>query len=225
MKRFPAWLGIYAALLLVDIIGSIADMPATHLYCKPLFLPMLFWGLWQNRKPIASTPWKWVMAGLFLSWVGDILLLFEQKDALFFMGGLVSFLLAHICYIIYYFSAGASLKMGVKKYPFYLLLIVVYTSGLMALLWPKLGGLLIPVAAYSVVLTFMLISSIASVGAVTKKASALLVSGAIFFVLSDSSLAINKFYHSFPLAGVVIMLTYGLAQGLITMGTIKNKKE
>jgi YhhN family len=39
-------------------------------------------------------------------------------------------------------------------------------------------------------------------------------------VLSDSILAINKFYRSFELAGIVIMLTYGLAQLFITEGAI-----
>jgi uncharacterized membrane protein YhhN len=40
----------------------------------------------------------------------------------------------------------------------------------------------------------------------------MLLSGAILFVLSDSMLAINQFIQPFPLAGVGIMLTYGLAQ-------------
>jgi len=39
--------------------------------------------------------------------------------------------------------------------------------------------------------------------------------------LSDSVLAINQFYQSFPLAGVIIMLTYGLAQLFIIEGAIK----
>jgi uncharacterized membrane protein YhhN len=44
--------------------------------------------------------------------------------------------------------------------------------------------------------------------------------GAVLFVVSDSLLAINKFYSSFELAGVLIMLTYGMAQLLIVTGAI-----
>ena len=42
--------------------------------------------------------------------------------------------------------------------------------------------------------------------------------GALLFVISDSVLAINKFYQPFEVAGVIIMLTYGLAQLFIVEG-------
>ena len=43
----------------------------------------------------------------------------------------------------------------------------------------------------------------------------------IAFVISDSVLAVNKFYQAFETAGIVIMLTYGLAQFLIVEGAIR----
>jgi uncharacterized membrane protein YhhN len=56
-----------------------------------------------------------------------------------------------------------------------------------------------------------------------------MMTGALLFVVSDSTLAINKFYQSFEIAGVVIMLTYGLAQLFIVEGAnryiIFNRKE
>lgn len=54
-----------------------------------------------------------------------------------------------------------------------------------------------------------------------KNAGLLMMTGALLFVISDSVLAINKFYQSFELAGVVIMLTYGIAQFFITEGGIR----
>ena len=48
-----------------------------------------------------------------------------------------------------------------------------------------------------------------------------MMTGALLFVISDSVLAVNKFYYSFEWAGVVIMLTYGLAQLFICEGAIK----
>jgi uncharacterized membrane protein YhhN len=44
------------------------------------------------------------------------------------------------------------------------------------------------------------------------------VTGALFFVVSDSLLAINKFYQAFPFAGLLIMLTYCAAQYFIVRG-------
>jgi uncharacterized membrane protein YhhN len=48
--------------------------------------------------------------------------------------------------------------------------------------------------------------------------------GASFFVISDSLLAINKFYQPFAHAGILIMLTYCTAQYFIVQGFIKQEK-
>jgi uncharacterized membrane protein YhhN len=51
-----------------------------------------------------------------------------------------------------------------------------------------------------------------------KEAGKWMMVGALLFVISDSVLAINKFYLPFDGAGVIIMLTYGLAQLFIVKG-------
>jgi uncharacterized membrane protein YhhN len=48
--------------------------------------------------------------------------------------------------------------------------------------------------------------------------------GAIFFVLSDSFLAIAKFYYSFPGVSFLIMITYIPAQLLLILGLSKLQK-
>jgi uncharacterized membrane protein YhhN len=53
-----------------------------------------------------------------------------------------------------------------------------------------------------------------------KKAGWWMLVGALLFVISDSLLAIDKFYQPLPFAGVLIILTYGLAQLFITTGAI-----
>ena len=45
--------------------------------------------------------------------------------------------------------------------------------------------------------------------------------GAISFVVSDGILAINKFAQPLPMAGFLIMLTYGVGQFLIVTGYLK----
>jgi len=54
-----------------------------------------------------------------------------------------------------------------------------------------------------------------------KKAGLLMMSGALLFVLSDSVLAMNKFYKPFKEADIIIMITYGIAQLSIVQGAIK----
>jgi uncharacterized membrane protein YhhN len=53
------------------------------------------------------------------------------------------------------------------------------------------------------------------------RAGRLFAAGAIFFVASDTALAINKFSAPFPHAALVIMITYGLAQFFLTYGAMQ----
>jgi uncharacterized membrane protein YhhN len=88
-------------------------------------------------------------------------------------------------------------------------------------LFPHLGDMKIPVAVYGFFISTMLIFALHSYFIGNKDAGKWMMGGAILFVISDSSLAINKFYQPFDLANIIIMVTYGLAQLFITMGAIK----
>jgi uncharacterized membrane protein YhhN len=91
---------------------------------------------------------------------------------------------------------------------------------LVILLLPHLGELKIPVVLYATVICSMLLGSLHIYLKTNRPANKLFVLGATLFVLSDSLLAINKFYQPFPMAGVGIMLTYCLAQYFIVRGSI-----
>jgi uncharacterized membrane protein YhhN len=74
---------------------------------------------------------------------------------------------------------------------------------------------------YAAVICSMLLCSLHIFLKVNKPANLFYLVGAVFFVLSDSLLAINKFYQPFAFAGVFIMLTYCAAQYFIVTGFIK----
>ena len=77
---------------------------------------------------------------------------------------------------------------------------------------------------YAAVICTMLLGSLHILYKVNRPANILYVSGALFFVMSDSLLAVNKFYQPLAYAGVFIMLTYCLAQYLIVRGFIEQKR-
>jgi len=52
----------------------------------------------------------------------------------------------------------------------------------------------------------------------------LTVIGAAFFVISDSLIALNRFVFKIQYSGLLIMVTYYVAQFLIIIGIIKNIK-
>jgi uncharacterized membrane protein YhhN len=88
-------------------------------------------------------------------------------------------------------------------------------------LYPHLGDLKIPVMVYAAVICTMLMCSLHIFFKVNPPANVYYLAGAALFVLSDSLLALNKFYQPFAFAGVMIMLTYCAAQYFIVQGFIK----
>ncbi len=153
---------------------------------------------------------------LLFSWLGDVLLMFQQKDPLFFLLGLSSFLIAHIFYIIFFYRVGIEEKVRVN--PWLLLIVAIYYIALITLLSPHLGEMKVPVFIYGIVISFMFMLAMHMLSIKNKRVGQWMMAGALLFVISDSTLAINKFYRGFEIAGVVVMLTYGLAQLFIIEG-------
>lgn len=165
------------------------------------------------------------IAGLLLSLVGDVLLIFQGQHPLFFIGGLVSFLVAHVSYIFYYIRSSDTV--AVKKLnnkTFFILLMAIYGIAFCVLLYPDLGALKVPVFLYTTVLIGMNIFALNRYGKVNDKSFKLIMIGALCFALSDSLLAINKFLLPVPLAGVWILASYAAAQYFITQGILSKKQ-
>ncbi len=91
----------------------------------------------------------------------------------------------------------------------------------MSWLAPSLGDMKIPVLGYGLVICFMLMLALHMWHLANKPAGTRMAVGALLFVLSDSVLAVNKFFLSFAMAGAVVMALYGIAQAFIITGTLK----
>ncbi|MGC4103334.1 lysoplasmalogenase [Ferruginibacter sp.] len=205
----------------VDIIGIATGISLLHFIAKPLLVPVLIAWLFYSNTTVPFK--KLLLTGLFFSWLGDVFFLLEDKNPNFFIFGLASFLLTHIFYIIYFLKIRSANTSLLKKQPLLIVLVTGYGCTLLWLLYPHLGALTIPVIVYAIVICTMLTCSIHIFTKVNKPANLLYLAGAAFFVLSDSLLAINKFYQPFAFAGVCIMLTYCAAQYCIVNGFIKQK--
>jgi len=73
---------------------------------------------------------------------------------------------------------------------------------------------------YALVLVVMVLNGLFRLGRTNNKSFLLVFVGALFFLVSDSLLAINKFLHPFASSGLLIMSTYITAQFLIIEGII-----
>lgn len=209
---------LFWLLVLTDLVAVMFNISWLLFIAKPLLMPALAFHLFNSGVEIAGR--NQIIAAVFFSWLGDVFLLLEDLNPTFFIAGLVSFLIAHICYIIFFLFVKQRTSSLLKKRPVYILIVAGYGAALVWLLFPHLGALKIPVLIYSTVICSMLLCSIHIYQKVKEPANRFYVTGAALFVLSDSLLAINKFYQPLPLAGVLIMLSYCAAQYFIASGYI-----
>lgn len=210
------WIILFSIILTAELIGIQLKNEIFEFIFKPLLMISVGGYFLSQTIRISNVLKRFVMAALFFSWVGDILLMFQSKNSIFFLLGLSSFLLAHVCYIIFFH--GVRIKENIKSNLWLLFIVVVYYAALISMLSPYLGEMKLPVRIYGIVISFMFMLAMHMLFIKNKPAGKWMMVGALLFVVSDSVLAINKFYLSFEFAGIIIMLTYALAQLFIIEG-------
>ncbi|SFE92910.1 lysoplasmalogenase [Flavobacterium xueshanense] len=196
----------------------------TAWFLKPFLLPFLLLAVYFQER--FSTK-KILLTALTLSWVGDIILMFADKGELYFIAGLIAFLLSHIFYIIL-FSKQLKIYLKKSKIIFWVgvTAIAFYLIVMMLILLPSLGDLKIPVFVYALTISIMLLFALKGFLNWQKPANSYILIGAIVFVASDSLLAFDKFYAPLQYSSLLIMATYLLAQYMIVIGILKlNKKK
>lgn len=197
-------------------IVSELNLPSFDFFIKPLLMPLLMWwmiiDIGPTQRPVL------IMAGLFFSWMGDVFLMFEKDYPVCFILGLASFLITHILYTTWFISERRknAIHSGNWKYG---ILVFGYAIMLVIFLYPHLGNLKIPVLIYAVVISAMMFAAIRFPNIPVVRQ--ILISGAIWFVFSDSLLAINKFWEPLPFAATMIRFSYSLAQFLIVAAIIR----
>lgn len=198
-------IGLGAAVLY--LLGLWFDSGLLQLLSK--CVPVVCMALWVGA--FSAGPYAGLLkSGLYLSALGDFFLVFGDKPA-FFVLGLLSFLGAHLLY------CGAFANRAKRLSPLAGLLAYGFGLSMFLYLQPGLGGMTLPVLAYVLVISTMLWRALAATGANGPSTTEELAGavGAVFFTLSDSLLALNKFHA--PLAGAAysVILTYWIGQFLI----------
>jgi uncharacterized membrane protein YhhN len=180
----------------VHLWADAAGLPAVALAAKPLPALALAAFVWMGRQGTSSIL---VAAGLALSACADVAI------AASFLGGIALFLLAHVLYVGAFVADDGAFR------PWRALPFVLYGAGMYAFLWPRLGGLAVPVAAYVTAIVAMMWRASARVRP-GEAAGRWALFGALSFGLSDSLLALHRFHAPLAGAGVAVMLTYWIGQ-------------
>lgn len=216
---------LFFAVSLGELLSGFINVPELHLVCKPMILLTLGAYYWLSAGAHRNTM---VVLAILFSLAGDVLLMFDAGNELFFIFGLLAFLTSHLFYIFAYrqhqWSAVEDKLKGIQKirlaFP-----IVLAGTGLMVVLYDALGSLKIPVMVYALVLVVMVLNALFRYGRTSPKSFWLVFGGAAFFMLSDSLLAINKFLTPIANSGTWIMLTYIVAQYCIVSGLLDHEGE
>lgn len=177
---------------------------------KPLATLLMLCVVLATSQPLLRSYPLMLVAGLLLSTAGDVFLMLP-KDR--FIAGLASFLAGHLCYIAA-FSSDVAFGAGVLWWlPFYAAGGAVVVS-----LWRKLPPALRgPVLAYVLVIASMAGQAAGRWSVLEDPAALSAALGAGLFVISDATLAINRFGRPFGAARAVTLATYYAAQLLIAL--------
>lgn len=223
MKRSTFFLLLFVAAGLSDLLIILIHWPSLEFFAKPMIMVALV-GLYLSSVPQRNQTF---VRALFFCWAGDVLLMFQPTAEVFFMAGLAAFLIGQILYVVAFRElrvASRGSEFSVPQKIRFSLPVILAGTGLVAILFPKLGSLKLPVMTYSVALIVMVMSAIFRYGQTSFRSYLLMLSGAILFMISDSTLAMNKFYSPIPLSGIWIMSTYIMAQYLIVQGAIEHAR-
>lgn len=221
VSRSLAVSALVAALLFA--LGALFDLHVLRLATKPW--PVVALAIWVWRSASPGRYRTSLVLGLGASLAGDLFL--EASPRGLFLPGLVSFLVAHLLYVAAYLSDTRSLA-PLRALPTY-----AYGAALLALLWPGLGPMAIPVAVYAAVICTMLWRAAARIGSAPLASARLALGGAITFAASDSLIAVARFGgHLVDEAlrtstgwRLAIMTTYWLGQWAIAASAVARRPD
>ncbi|MBE3125340.1 MAG: lysoplasmalogenase [Acidobacteria bacterium] len=176
---------------------------------KPLTMVLVITAALIAETPVPAAYKTLILAGLLFSLAGDIALMFPEK---WFTAGLVSFLVAHVFYILAFKPGpGHPISAGVFI-PF-----IIFGLLMFRILAPSLGPMKFPVLVYIAAITAMagLAAGRFVDGGDTRPLLAF--AGAVLFLVSDSVLAYDRFAKKLGPAQAIILGTYFPAQLLIAL--------
>ena len=216
---------LFFAVAVAELVAIAAQLEQLRMVCKPLIMVTL--GAYYLLSAGEDRSFVVILA-IFFSLGGDVSLMFDSINPIYFMMGLISFLISHVFYIIAYRQHQRNDEtdslQGIQKlraaFP-----IVLAGTGLVVILYPSLGDLKVPVIVYALVLVVMALNALFRLGRTNVVSFWLVFVGAMFFMVSDSLLAINKFLTPLSYSGLLIMSTYMAAQFLIIEGLIAHHRK
>lgn len=164
---------------------------------------LLGFARWSSGDPVGA----WLVAGLALCAVGDVLLLWRRS----FNVGVAAFLAGHLAYIVAF-----AVALPIPDWPVLPCGPVLLSSaGAVSWLWPHGGRRRPMIVAYIAVITVMVWGALAT--GISRSLSWTAAAGAVLFYLSDLAVARNRFVRAAFVNRAIGLPLYYAGQILIAL--------
>jgi uncharacterized membrane protein YhhN len=216
---------------LIEIVGeyfvSSSGNGLLVFFSKPLLMLTLMFLAYSSHQDLKLQHFKLLFFALLFSMIGYIALMFLPYHKNIFIVGLACFLIAHLFYI-WLFSKAPKSDSKHSNTIWFVTFPTLYGVALVYFLYQQntldFNKLQIPVIVYATVILVMLITALNRFQKVNGLSFKWVSLGALLFVLSDTTIALNKFSGVFVgneiTARMIIMILYGTAQYLIVKGLL-----
>ena len=216
-----ALLALFFASAVIHLICCWRGKPKSA-YTKPLLVSTL-----ALFCVFVGTPRPWLLiAALFMSWLGDVLLM--PKGNKWFVSGGVSFLISHILFIFVYLShihwAGAPWWAAILAAAVYFAVSALVILSIRKQVEPK--AMRIPLFLYLAANSMMNVFALMLLLSAPGLGTAFAYIGAVSFFASDCILFLARYRGEkapIPKSGFLIMLTYIAGEALIALGMLAVK--
>ena len=217
MNGYFIFLILFFIVILIEMYGEFKDNNDLIIAFKPLAMPILvlFYIFAANFENI---DW-FIIIALLCGGAGDFFLMLKNEDK-WFLYGMIAFLLNQIFFIVSFLLSIEDIT-AFNPWGLFLLgpvsLIMLFTVPKFI---KKTGDLKVPVLVYMIAILVMHISALLRLAQFTGLAFIFIYMGSIFFIFSDSYLALNKWDGESKQKRMINISTYFLAQFYIALGAV-----
>lgn len=219
-------MALYVVAAVGTLVGQVKGWHRLEYASKPLMMIVLSSWFFFNSRRVGDRFTLLIQAGLFFTFVGDVVLMFEHRDAFLFLIGIGAYLLAHVCctiaFAINVFEIGGTEGVWVSG----LLSTILFAAG-GSFMFDVLNdqsvdtGSYLPLSLFTLAFTSMGIFAALRFRKTFDRSFWVVFAGALLVIVSDALLANAKFnLRPFDPGPVPVLLTHAAGQFLIAGGCL-----
>lgn len=218
MNKDRIFITLYVLVALLVLPAATSGPRWLYLLSKPLIMiSLLGWSVISaDSRPVGRKPL--LLAGLVFACIADVFLMLEG----FFLHGLAAFLVMQVLYI---FVFSGEIRRPLPVFPSLLkaFALIAALGIILMMVMPHLSDpvLRIAVPVYAFTITAMTFFAFLRNSGVSDLSFRMVAAGAVFFMISDTLIALNAFVEPVVHHHFRIMSTYMIAQFSILTGMLK----